>query len=194
MPDSLEYQYALDLCVVMACAAPGQPITVIAHTPFYRAGLARRLPHTPINAEPPASAAPRLIWAEPEQPTAAAVLAQLSQPIPAQRLCLITSNRLARRLPEWRTAPPAHVPLGITGTLRLLRGTAWQVTQVYGFHAGVSIIYGVIGQVWHRLHRPDLADRWHFRMQAAYVQWGWQARLAPVSVVVAMRGQGGVRC
>ncbi len=33
MLGSLEYQYALDLCVVMACAAPGQPITVIAHTP-----------------------------------------------------------------------------------------------------------------------------------------------------------------
>ena len=193
MPSSLEYQYALDLCAVMACAAPVQPITVIAHTSFYRTGLARRLPHTPINADPPASATPRLIWAEPEQPTAAAVLAQLRQCGTNQKLCIITSNWLARRLPEWRTAPPAHAPLGITGTLRLLRGTAWQVTQVYGFHAGVSIIYGVIGQVWHRLRRPDLADRWHFRMQAAYVQWGWQARIAPVSVVVVVRGQGGVR-
>ncbi|NJL04679.1 MAG: hypothetical protein HC911_07165 [Chloroflexaceae bacterium] len=190
MPGSLEYQYALDLCLLMSSAAPSQAVAIIAQRPFYRAAFALRLPHAPISPTG-TSAAPRLIWAEPEQPTAAAVLAQLSQPEVSQSLCIITSNWLARRLPEWRTASPApaHAPLGITGTLRLLRGTAWHVTQVYGFHAGVSIVYGVIGQVWHRLHRPDLADRWHFRMQAAYVQCGWRAWPAPVSVVLARRAR-----
>lgn len=188
MYPSLAYQHALDLCMVTAGAAPAQAVAIIAQQDFYHAAFALRLPHVPISPIG-TSAAPRLIWAEPEQPTAAAVLAQLSQPGVAQQLCIITSNRLARRLPEWHAAAsaPAHAPLGITGTLRLLRGTVWQVTQVFGFHAGVSIIYGIIGQVWDRLHRHDLADRWHFRMRAAYVQHGWQARLAPVSVVIAHR-------
>lgn len=79
MYPSLAYQHALDLCMVTAGAAPAQAVAIIAQQDFYHAAFALRLPHVPISPIG-TSAAPRLIWAEPEQPTAAAVLAQLSQP------------------------------------------------------------------------------------------------------------------
>lgn len=186
MPPALEYHLALDMCATATYAAAGR-LGVLAYSPFYQRELAPRLHQHPMPVIFAETTAPlhdctSIIWAEPELPTAAALLAHLPHHCD---LWIITSNPLARRIPDWHTAtPPASAPCGSVGTLRLVRHAGY-TTHCYGMHGIASIAAGEIGRLLARLHRDDLADRWAARMRAAYLVQGWQARLAPVAVLHA---------
>ncbi len=186
MPPTLEYHLALDMCATATYTSAGR-LGVLTHSTFYQRELAPRLCKHPAPVLFADTAAPlhnctSIIWAEPEQPTAASLLAQMP---PRCELWLITANPLARRLPEWHTAtPPATAPCGSAMLLRLVRHAGY-TTHCYGMHSIASIAYGEVGRLLARLHRHDLADRWAARMRAAYLVQGWQAHLAPVAVLHA---------
>jgi hypothetical protein len=178
------------MCAAATYAAPGR-VGVLAHSLFYQDELAHRFDthqNVAINTEKLPDAAYRcLIWAEPEQNTFAHVLDSIQQVTPIADLHIITSNPLAQRLPEWHTPQrqPATQPIGFCASMHALRQSRYQVVGMYGFHGPLSIAWGVLGQLMARIRRNDLADRCHFAMRLTYMVQGWQARLAPVSVISA---------
>lgn len=193
MRPSLEYQHALDMCAAATYATPGR-VGVLAHSSFYQDALAHRL-HTRQDMALDARQLPdadycAIIWAEPEQNTFAHVLDRIQQLPRTDSLYIIASNRLAQRLPEWHNPqqPPASHPTGIRATMQALRQAQYHVMATYGFHGPISIIWGLLGQWLARIHRDDIADRCHFAMRLTYAAQGWQAYLAPVSVLVARKG------
>lgn len=188
MPPSLEYWHALDMCAV-AASTTSTPVTVLAQSSFYQNELGHRLGQsslvTPVRL--PAAPVHCVVWAEPEQASSSQVLAQLQQQMPpGSLLACISSNWLARRLPDWQTSPPpANQPTGAWRLRTLLKQTGYRLTELHGFHGPVSIAWGVAGQLLGQLQHDALADRCAFQMRMTYAAQGWQALLAPVSVLIA---------
>jgi hypothetical protein len=180
------------MCAAATYAAPGR-VGVLAHSPFYQDELGHRFHarhDTALDTKQlPDAAYCAIVWAEPEQSTAASILESIRQIPLTDKLYIITSNPLAQRLPEWHNSrqPPASHPTGIRATMQALRQAQYQVMATYGFHGPLSIIWGVLGQWLARIRRDDLADRCQFAMRLTYAAQGWQARLAPVSVLVARK-------
>jgi len=107
---------------------------------------------------------------------------------PGGRLCVVASDWMASRLPEWQGQEhPALRPAGLLRSATWLRGAGFHILEEYGFHGPAAILWGWLGQALARAGRAALADRCHFRMRAAYVVQGAQVRLSPVGALVARR-------
>jgi hypothetical protein len=134
-----------------------------------------------------------LAWAEPERDTCRAVLASLRNSGPRAVLVLGTSW-LRRLLPEWQAGEwqPAAAPVGSMGRItEALRRAGYAVRETYGFHGPRSLLWGTASRLPAALGRDDLVDRWFAAMRRAYVVRGWQARWAPVWMIVGeLRGDG----
>jgi hypothetical protein len=102
---------------------------------------------------------------------------------------VVTSGWLRRALPEWQGEGdrPAEDPVSQRRVLGWLRRDGFEVEEVVGFHGPASILWGYLSRPVGWLGRPDLADRFLFRMRAAYVTGRSLALVAPVGVIMARR-------
>lgn len=193
----LEYQHAFDYCAVEA-HRQGGPVIVAASSTFYARQLLGRIAACdPLLTGADGADARRLaagsaravVWAEPERASGVQALWNLQRLIdPDGRLYVIVSQPLARRLPEWRgDSQPAAGPAGLWRTIGWLRRQGWAITQLYGFHSPISMVWEGAGRLIARAGRADLADRCHFKMRDTYVAGRVQAALAPVAVLAAVR-------
>lgn len=130
-----------------------------------------------------------VVWAEPEMGDLERTAARVAQNLaPGGRLCVVTSGWLRRGLPEWKRDEgerPARRPAGLRRTMECLRQAGLTVEGVYGFHGPRSLAWGLASRVPAALGRADLVDRCLAAMRKGYVVPGWQARWAPVAVVLA---------
>jgi hypothetical protein len=194
----LEYQHALDFCAVEVYRYD-QASLVAASSLFFAQELLRRLDGRAVRLLSTQTENLAVlddekiqvgVWAEPERETGEQMLRQIQDRMdPSSRLYVITSQALSRLLPEWRTesqGPAAH-PAGLRRTAGWLRRTGWAVSYVYGFHGPASIFWEQAGRLMARTGRPDIADRYHFKMRDAYIVSGAQVLLAPVVVLAATR-------
>jgi hypothetical protein len=194
---SLDYQFALDVCVARASSA-NERLGVVASSQFYERQLQARVGPAAVllgtHPEPGSLVGPAplsaLIWAEPEADTASRTLAAVAALLATDgTLYVLSSGWLARRLPEWHgPAPrPARAPLGQAALDDLIRRHGFTRRVTVGSHGPRSIALGVLGQALDRLGRPDLADRFEARMRETYLQTGPLAALAPVRLTIARR-------
>ena len=215
---SLEYQYGFDFCAVGVHRLRG-PVAILAPSAFYLHELVKRLEHLDpalvdtrteathrsvlqreenLDIEPLGcweSAAKAIVWAEPESETSSTIVRSVARNLlPDGRVYIIVSGWMSRALPEWKQhdghGNRPHLPLGLFRTLSRLRAASFKVEALHGFHGPASVFWGYLSRAQEYLNRPDLADRCHLRMRAAYAVKGWQSLLAPVGVVVVAKGPG----
>ena len=136
-----------------------------------------------------------VIWAEPlpndKPPIVDAIEHILS---PGGFLSVVSSGWLALRfLPEWLEGSQHKEtrPARLQRVLQWLRPDGFQIEALYGFHGPRSALWGYASRLMERVGRPDLADRYQFRMRASYVSRGQWALLAPVRVMRAKRSATG---
>jgi hypothetical protein len=207
-----DYQYAYDVCAMHAYAARSE-IGIVASSRFHAFNLANRLPNAivypsaawdqptsyhddlPIDrlASGDLPALRAVVWAQPLIQDAAVWMRRIAASLTHDGIiCILTHGLLAERLTEVRRgwSISSGVALGWGGTLALLRGARLRIVGRYAFHGADSIAYSLAGALTSRFNRPDWADRWLYRMRAAFT---WQAAhgvLAPLSalgVIVAAR-------
>ncbi|HUW13262.1 MAG TPA: hypothetical protein VM537_26295 [Anaerolineae bacterium] len=131
-----------------------------------------------------------LVWAEPERDTWQAILANLRDLGPCAVLVLGTTW-LRRLVPEWQGGAyrPAAAPLGSRGRIaEALRREGHAVRETYGLHGPRSLLWGTASRIPAALGRDDLVDRCVAGMRQDFIVRGWQARWAPVWLVVASEG------
>lgn len=204
---SLEYQHAFDFCAVEAHRTEGH-VALLASSPFYAREMLRRLRGSEASLIPvggwdasaagaavadPSVQAKAAVWAGPEQQDGEQVLEQVDQVlVPEGCLYIVTSGWLARFLPEWQRDAdrPGERPASPQHTAGWLRRGGFVVESAQGFHGPESTLWGYTSRLMAALGRGDLADRCYFQMRARYVVSGWQARLAPVVVLVARKRLG----
>jgi hypothetical protein len=194
---SLDYQFALDLCVARASQANGR-VGVVASSQFYERQLQARLgPAALLLGTDPEQLSlvghgslSALIWAEAEATSATQTLAAIAALLATDgTLYVFGSGWLARRLPEWHepATRPARTPLGLMALAALIRRHGFTRHVTVGSHGPRSIALGVLGQLLDRLGRPELADRCEAGMRETYLQTGPLAVLAPVRLTIARR-------
>lgn len=129
------------------------------------------------------------IWAEPEAQTWKDTLSEIHRlAFPAARLYILGTTGLRRLLPEWRrvTSLPAHEPLSsYKPVVRALGHLGWIIEQMYGFHGPLSLLLGTASRLPAALGREDLVDRCFAALRQTYVVRGWQAKWAPVWVLIS---------
>ena len=131
------------------------------------------------------------VWAEPQREVGEEILERIGRTVrPGGQLYVVASGWLRRFLPEWQRGAvlAGQEPAGLRAATRWLRAAGWHVERPYGFHGPRSVCWGLAAHGAARLARLDCADLCHFGMRAAYVVHGWQASLAPVTVVTARKG------
>jgi hypothetical protein len=134
------------------------------------------------------------VWAEPEGGDGERRLAEIGKSLaPGGRLCVIVSGWLRWGLPEWQgeEGRPAAQPVGLGGAVAWLRRTGFAVEGVVGFHGPQSLVWGFASRLPAAVGRADLVDRCYAAMRKTYVVRGWQARWAPVAVVLARKRTAG---
>lgn len=133
-----------------------------------------------------------VLWAEPEQGTWRACLGELAHRAqPDSRFCTLGTTRLRRLLPEWSipASRPATAPLNTSRLLvKALDDLGYRARRIYGLHGSLSLLWGTTSRIPGAFGRNDLVDRCFASMRRSYVGCGWQARLAPVWVMVAESG------
>jgi hypothetical protein len=136
---------------------------------------------------------PAVVWAEPQVGDGPRCLEAVARNLtPGGRLCAVTSGRLRRALPEWQGEGdrPAENPAGLGRTVTWLRRAGFAVEATYGFHGPQSLGWGFVSRLPAALGRDDLVDRCLAAMRRSYVVGGWQARWAPVAMVLARKRMG----
>ncbi|MBN1261358.1 MAG: hypothetical protein JXB35_11840 [Anaerolineae bacterium] len=202
---SLEYQYAFDACAAGVFHVGGAVAMIASRALFARELLKRCAPYDPflipegqwtkavalpdlLGPEAPLPVARTcddlptdircLIWAEPGENSDFQALGKLLGV--NVHLFIVTSNRLARALPEWQGIP--HTSAHPRHILRRARQAGWRVTGHQGYHGLASIVWGRLSPLLERLKRPDLADRGLAQMRMHYAVQGGAAFGAPVQL------------
>jgi hypothetical protein len=178
MRPSLDFQHAYDYC-----AGNVQPSSVLllAEHPVHAYELGRRLSDYRINDFQKTSSVNTVIWVTPQ--TAHALDQICDVLLPSGELFVMTANPLARRLPEWKGA----CSLSSLAVIRSLRKQHFTIRRVQGFHSVTSILWGYLALGFRKLGRYALADRCWYAMRASFAVNGWQAHLAPVIVIRAVK-------
>jgi hypothetical protein len=212
---SLDYHHAFDFCA-RGVYCEGGSVGVFASSPFYARELAKRIGHNAIlvplgNWFLPVIDVKRLlgpevreaklqllenlydrftavIWAEPEHNGTETILGHIQKSLlPGGSLYVITSERSARFLPEWKRDydRPCRYPSGSRLARKWLRQTGYRIDGRYGFHGPTSILWGYGFQLLTRLGHFDLADRCLYKMRAEFPVSNWQVDFSSVQVTVA---------
>lgn len=197
---SLEYWHAFDYCAGQASQSK-RPMTLLASSQFYARHFEDRLlesdlsivdttnwsQDTQSNVIPLVNWQPQAgvwIWAEPSRGSLHTIANHWRQ-IAANdsQLLIVTSGWLAKRLPEWQTAPyPTIAPTSTNDLRSALQPEGAHLVAVYGFHGPVSIVYGVAATLLSQRKQLAWSDRFIYAMRKAYTVQGWQAQFAPVQV------------
>lgn len=215
-PSSLEYHNAFDLSVSQAVQRGGA-IHLFARNGFFAREILARLAETTVTLVPVGDwleenngailgvesgtftvklpdeidgVIESAIWAEPDRLHGKEYFSLLQEHFSSgSSLIIITSNFLARMLPEWNRPDglSGNSPAGSSRTIRWLRQNGFSLVKMYGFHGLLSTFWGYAFRAMMMLRRPDLADRCLYKMRETYCVTGWQAKFAPVSVLVARR-------
>ncbi len=201
---SLDYWHALDYCAGQAWHTK-QPITLLTSSQFYAQHLYDRLYErqpTLIDTTKwsPANSAYTIaladwqpisgtwIWAEPSHGTQQTILKYWLQTAQqGDQLFVISSNWLAKRLPEWQQAPyPSITPAGPRTIQQTLHDHGLKIEQLYGFHGPVSIALGYTALGFSKIKQFAWSDRFNYAMRKFYTTEGLQAHIAPVQVRVVV--------
>jgi hypothetical protein len=134
-----------------------------------------------------------VLWAEPEAQTWETTLRDLGQlALPETKIGVIGTTRLRCLLPEWQETAlaPARAPLHSSGGIaRALRSVGYTVEEIYGFHGPLSLLSGIACRFSAALRRVDLVDRCSIAMRQNSIVRGWQARWAPIWVLIGRHGR-----
>ena len=201
---SLPYQHAFDFIAAHTASSP----LLIATHPLYVNEIGKRLHHlslsvlvdgdwtterisdveyTPHIVERiPDNAVDTLIWAEPDATTIVEVGPQVLQHTRGCRhLLIMTSNWLARPLPEWRQDRLCHEPLGTRWAARWLKRNGYSLQASYGFNAARAIMWGRLHLLANRIGNDAASDRALAKMRQTYTQAGKMRHLSSVTVYLA---------
>lgn len=133
---------------------------------WYDAQTHPYLPHERILSPVPLRQLTRIIWAAPTADNAAAWIRHIDNLLARDgELIVVFMGLMAFRLPEYRTIGAG---LNARAAARLLRENGYVVRESRAFHGLESYTAAFINVLMTRLNKPDLADRWKFRMHAAY--------------------------
>ncbi|NDJ59492.1 MAG: hypothetical protein GYB67_00115 [Chloroflexi bacterium] len=210
---NLEYQHVHDLCAMQAAARAAAPesVAVVASSRFHAEQLLTRLPeesaavlygarewlpyagwYTPWHDESALGDQRHgaIIWAEPSAETAHTQIRAIAAALPpGGGLSVIVSQHMARRLTEWRERLPLPEgsPLGWRATETLLRAAGFRSIGAAAFRGPVSLTAGLISGVLEGRGALVFADRWQYRMRAAFAAARWERPLATLGVIHAER-------
>lgn len=186
---SLPYSVAFDYCAQQLATVDGLLGLLSAHS-FYERELRSRMGRTLSgDARDFAMKYNGLLLAEPSHAQLAEWQPQLETALYAGgRLVVLTSNALARRLPEWQYTTLCDNPAGTQAVRQWLSGAGYTLLAQVGFFSlqaiALSRVYAQLGA----MGREALSDRLLHAMYHVYTVTGWQTRLAPVTVLVAQKG------
>lgn len=199
---SLDYWHAFDYCAGQAWHN-SDSINLLCSSAFYYDNFYYRLDDKPltvvdvagwskntdIDATPIEQWTPTAgtwIWAEPTQGSLKAVLNRWQQAQNADsRLFIISSNFLARRLPEWKQKPyPSIAKTGVFEIEGTLRDYGLQPTTLIGMLNPVSVALGFAGLAARKLDQYGWSDRAKYASFKYYTGEGPIARISPVQVRV----------
>lgn len=215
---SLESRIALDVCCHTVQATGATAPLLLTGSAYYATDLLHRLRHTPPlllptggqtvatlqpaggwQFAPVALVTPSdiqtpqqaIVWAEPEAPDAAALVAHLAGWLaPDGRLCVVLSGALARwRMGEWQRDPrPATAPLSLSVMQALLRQHGLRVVAHHRIHGAVALLANALMHAANVARRPALRDRLRLLKYAALVAPGAVPQLTAMHVLLVQGG------
>lgn len=133
------------------------------------------------------------IWLEPMRNDWKGQIYRLGFLAEGANLLVITSQSLARILPErqgWQGQPLGLYPGGLRQLSRALKKSGFRLERRYGLHTPLSIGLNFLSGRLDRLSQKALADRIYFAARLHYRSQGLTAPLATLGLWHFRKGRG----